>query len=108
MYNSDTDLLFPPRVIPTLKNLRGPAWQQIVERVSSANDTSLERLAFVLTLARLGNCATCDTDTYRALHGCTQCAKQAVTRFRGSDDELIELFTSARKEIETLREQKKL
>lgn len=100
MFNPDTELLFPPRVIPALRNLRGESWQRLVDCVLTGEETSLELLAFVLLMVRLSGCITCDADAYRALHGCTLCAEQAVQRYRGSDDDLSTLYQVARTEIE--------
>lgn len=99
MYNIDTDLLFPPRVIPTLRTLRGPAWKELIDRVMQQEPTGLDRLAFVLLMIRLGGCTSCHADSFRALRGCTQCAYQTVRRFRGSDQELLALFADALAEI---------
>ena len=99
MYNPETDLLFPPRTLPALRDLRGAPWRDLVTGVIEAGPDSLEQMAFVLMMARMNNCATCNADTYRAIHGCTACAKQAIKRFRGSDEELSALFETARAEI---------
>lgn len=100
MYNSDTDLLFPPRVIPTLRNLRGESWRNLIDHVLNLEPTDLDRLAFILLMIRLGGCTSCQADSFRALRGCTQCAYQTVRRFRGSDEELLEMFADASREIE--------
>lgn len=100
MYNIDTDLLFPPRVIPTLRSLRGPAWRELIDHVLQQEPTSLDRLAFVLLMIRLGNCIACHADSFRALRGCTHCAQQTVRRFRGSDQELLTMFADAQAEIQ--------
>ena len=100
MYNFDTDLLFPPRVIPSLRALRGSAWSKLVDQVMDKEPTDLDRLAFVLMLVRLGGCVSCHADSFRALRGCTLCAHQTVRRFRGSDQELLDLFAEAHMEIE--------
>ncbi len=100
MYNSDTDLLFPPRVIPLLRNLRGEAWRSLVDHILCQEPTALDRLAFMLMMIRMGGCVSCQADSFRALRGCTQCAYQTVRRFRGSDQELMRLFAEAREEIE--------
>jgi hypothetical protein len=100
MYNPDTDLLFPPRLIPQLRDLRGHAWRDLVDMVSQQNGAALERVAFVLLMARLHGCATCQADSFRAIQGCTQCSLQTVRRFRGSDDELLRLFGEAKEEVE--------
>lgn len=100
MFNSDTDLLFPPRAIPALRDLRGPAWKSLVERVMQTEGRHPDRLAFVLMMVRLSACASCQADSFRAMRGCTQCAAQTVRRFRGSDKELLALFDEALGEVE--------
>jgi hypothetical protein len=100
MYNSDTDLLFPPRVIPDLKDCRGRAWRKIVKRAIAAEDDSYEKLAFLLIMVRLNGCASCSADSFRAMQGCTVCAKQSLKRFRGTDDELTALYNQAVPEVE--------
>lgn len=100
MYNPDTDLLFPERVIPSLLDQRGSGWRALVARVNAADSKSIENLAFILMMARLSGCASCNADSYRAMHGCTACAKQSIKRFRGSDDELLALYMAAKSEVE--------
>ena len=100
MYNADTDLLFPPRVIHTLRDLRGEPWRRLVDRVLDLEPTHVERMAFVLLMIRLGNCTTCHADSFRALRGCTVCASQTVRRYRGSDQELLDQFAEACREVE--------
>ena len=100
MYNSDTELLFPSRIIPELKDQRGTEWQKLVEEVQAKAPTTLEHLAFVLMMARLDSCMTCNADSFRAMRGCTQCALQNVRRHRGGDDELIKMYQKAKKDIE--------
>ena len=99
MYNPNTDLIFPPRGIPTLCNERGEAWRNLVARVENAGPNSSEQMAFILMLARLNSCATCNADSYRAMQGCSVCAKQSLKRFHGSDEELSRLFETAKTEI---------
>jgi hypothetical protein len=98
--NNDTDLLFPPRVIAALRNIRGRPWQELVESVVELEPLDTSRLAFVLMMVRLGGCTTCQADSFRAMRGCTQCSQQTIRRFRGSDQELIKHFYDARKDIE--------
>lgn len=99
MYNSDTDLLFPPRVIPTLRDLRGKEWRDLIDRVLEQDPTALDRLAFVLFMVRLGGCTSCQADSFRAMQGCTMCVNQTVRRYRGSDHELIKLYKDAQTEV---------
>ncbi len=99
MYNQDTDLLFPPRLIPALRSLRGAVWQELVDKVAAQEPAALDRLAFELLMVRLGSCASCQADSYKAMHGCTQCALQIVRRFRGSDHDLVAMFQQALQDV---------
>ena len=99
MYQSDTEMLFPTRVIPTLRNLRGRTWKELVEKVAEEPDGAEPTLAFGLMMIRLNGCLTCHADSYRAMRGCTQCAQQAVTRFKDTDDGLVKLYRRAIKEV---------
>jgi hypothetical protein len=99
MYNSDTELIFPSRIIPGLRDLRGEKWQQLIDAVSQKAPESLEYTAFVLMMARMNGCVSCNVDSYRAMRGCTQCAHQSLRRFRGDDQELVTQFELACQEV---------
>jgi len=101
MYGTDTDLLFPSRLVPVLKDLRSPVWQELVEEIEGLPVDSTNYLAFILMMVRLCGCMTCNIDSYRAMLGCGDCAHQALNRFRGSDAELIKKYKSAQKFILT-------
>ena len=100
MYQSDTEMLFPSRVIPTLKNLRGAAWKNLVEKVSRQGDGDDDTLAFGLMMIRLNSCLSCHADSYRAMRGCTACAQQTIARFRDDDETLLKLYKQAEKDVE--------
>ena len=101
MYNPDTELLFPLRVIPQLRSSRpGETWSQLIDRLASDESSRFERLAFVLIMVRMGGCASCSADSFRAMKGCTACAKQTAKRYRGSDAEFLEQYQQAQKEVE--------
>lgn len=99
MYNSDAELLFPERVLTDLKDERGPVWRALLERIESSAPDSAERAGFVLLMARLNGCASCNADSFRAMRGCTQCALQTIRRYRGKDEELVRLYEKACHEI---------
>ena len=101
MYNSDTELIFPSRIIPGLRSMRGEKWQQLIDAVTEKAPESIEYTAFVLLMARMNGCVSCNVDSYRAMHGCTQCARQSVRRFRGEDQELVAQFEQACLEVKT-------
>ena len=99
MYNPETDLLFPPRVLPALRDLRGGTWQELVTHVLAAGPDSLEQIAFILMMARLNNCSTCNADSFRAMTGCSTCAKQSLKRFHENDEALLALYQTAQAEV---------
>ncbi len=104
----DNELLFPAYVIPKLKDLRGPEWRRLVERVAKLPEEHPESLAFSLMMIRLDGCVNCETDSFKAMRGCALCAMQNIRRFKGTDRDLIKLYQNARDEIaEYLGEQKK-
>ena len=100
MYNADTELMYPMRVTPSLRNVRDEKWTAIIDHVTAANVSTKDQLAFTLMMVKLDGCINCNTDSFRAMRGCTQCAKQNIKRFRGNDDELFEQYEQARIEIE--------
>jgi len=93
MYNEDTELLFPLRVVPALNGLRGERWDQLLADVLKADDP-VKQKAFVLLMVRLGGCLTCNADSFRAMRGCTQCAQRTVKRIREDDEVLLSQFQS--------------
>lgn len=99
MYKPVTDLIFPPRAIPALAGERSTTWQKLVADVQGAGEDSPEQVAFILLMARLNNCATCNSDSFRAIHGCTTCSKQTLKRFHGTDDDLVRLYNEAKAEV---------
>ncbi len=108
MYNPETDLIFPPRAIHALTEERTKVWKDLVRTVEDASPNSLDQTAFILIMARMSACATCNSDSFRALNGCVTCARQSVRRFRGSDEDLVELFQTAKDEVERYMEKKGL
>jgi hypothetical protein len=100
MYNTDTEVLFPIRVIPSLRTARGEDWACLIDEVTSEPGREFDRLAFVLLMVRLGGCVNCNTDSFRAMRGCTQCARQTIRRFRGSENDLIDQYKQALEEVE--------
>jgi hypothetical protein len=94
MYTNN-QLMFPYHVIPTLRNLRGSEWKELIDRVLSVAEGDEESLAFVLMMVRLNGCMACETDSYRAMRGCDACAIQMLRRYKGSDRELIRVYQQA-------------
>ena len=99
MINERAELLFPARLIPILRNLRGEQWRQLVDRVADLPHTHPDTLAFVLMMVKLGPCMKCHSNNYRFLRGCALCSTQSITSFKGTDGELIKLYRQTQDEI---------
>ncbi len=99
MYQNDTEILFPMRVAPHLRDLRGNAWRATIDRACNSADASLEQLALTMVMIRLAGCLSCHSDSYRAIRGCTNCATATIRRFRGGDEDLEQLIDGAAGEI---------
>jgi hypothetical protein len=99
MYQDDAEVLFPARVVPMLRHLRGESWQQLVAHVMALPENHPDSLAFNLLMIRLGGCLSCHADSYRAMRGCTVCAQQTAARFKGSDEDLLTQWEQARAEV---------
>jgi hypothetical protein len=100
MFHEDTEMLFPMRVVPSLADLRGVAWKRLIARVGELEEDHPEALAFGLMMVRISGCVSCQADSFRALRGCTYCARQAIMRYRGGDQELLCKYEKSRKEIQ--------
>jgi hypothetical protein len=98
MYTAN-ELLFPHSVIPALSKLRGARWQGLVGRIMTLPEMHEETLAFMLMMVRVNGCMACETDSYRAMRGCAACAIQTLRRFKGPDEELLELFQQALEDV---------
>jgi len=102
----ESEILFPARSIIDLRTARnGESWMQLIDRLSSLPETHEDVLAFSLMMIRLGNCLTCNLDSYRASLGCSQCARRTVQSFKGKDDKLIDKMEEARHELRVYNDQ---
>ena len=106
--NSDTELIFPLRLIPELRDLRGKPWQILIDHLCSDNVTIPDQLGFGLLMVELGSCNTCNSYSFRAMRGCATCAASAVQRFRGTDEALIALYQNKRSQMLSYLENNKI
>jgi hypothetical protein len=97
----DSEILFPPRCIEQLGDLRGPKWQDLIRRVAKLPHNQDEVLAFGLLMIRLGSCLTCDLDSYRASLGCCTCARRTVSGYKEDDASLLELYEKSLIEVKS-------
>jgi hypothetical protein len=99
MQSASIDLLFPSRAIEPLRKLRGERWENLINDLVELDPESLERIAFVLLMVRIGGCTTCQSDSFRAMRGCIMCSSNTIKRYKGDDQSLLELYNEAKKEI---------
>ncbi|MBI5959525.1 MAG: hypothetical protein HY866_12365 [Chloroflexi bacterium] len=99
MYRPDAEMIFPARLIGTLRHARGEEWQVLVERVMHLPETDPDVLAFSLMMIRLNGCLKCLSDSFRAMRGCESCARQTIARAAESDAELLLLWEAARDDV---------
>jgi len=105
MYSYDTELLFPPKIIPTLRGLRGRDWANLIDQIDQSVNDDLVQIAFVLLMVRMNGCMTCSSDSYKAMRGCYRCASRSIQRFAGTDLDLNRLYRDALLEINKYIEQ---
>jgi hypothetical protein len=104
----DSEILFPPSCILGLRDLRGPEWAELIDRVSELPDQHEDVLGLSLLVINLSSCLTCDLDSYRASLGCCVCAKRTVAGYKGSDRDLIREFEEAREDVRQFLESSEL
>jgi hypothetical protein len=97
---AENELLFPPHVIPHLRQARGETWQELVDRVASLPDDDPQSLAFSLMMVRLNGCLSCETDSFRAMRGCAPCALQVLHRHKGQDGTLLARYRKSQEDVE--------
>lgn len=92
---SKAELLFPAHLISSLRDLRGPEWRDLVDRVSTLSETHPDSLSFVLMMIELDGCMKCNSNNYKFLRGCFLCATQTAQSFKGTDQDLLKLYDKA-------------
>jgi hypothetical protein len=98
-FSSRTELLFPTHLIPGLRDLRGEKWQELVDEIVPLPETHPDKLAFCLMMIRLNACLNCVSGSYRFMRGCELCSQQTISRYQGTDEELIDLHQKAKEDL---------
>ncbi len=102
------EILFPLHLLPKLKDLRGPKWQALVARVSMLPETHPDALAFALMMIRLNECIGCHRQYYKYQRGCLVCSSQTIIHFKGTDEDLLNHYEEARRDIDRYIKEGKL
>ena len=97
--HAKAELLFPAHLIRTLRDLRGDEWRALVDRVAALPETHPDSLAFVLMMIELDGCLKCNSNNYKFLRGCFLCATQTVQSFKGTDQELFDMYRRAQDDL---------
>ncbi len=94
------EILFPHKSVSSLAAIRESKWRELARRVSSLPEDHPDSLAFSLMMIRHCSCLDCNPDRYKALMGCSACAKRTVGGFKGGDEVLLRAFQKARAEVD--------
>ena len=94
------EILFPHKSVASLTAVRNGKWRELVRRVSSLPEDHPDSLAFSLMMIRQCGCLDCNPDRYKALMGCSACAKRTVGSYKGADEGLVRVFQKARSEVD--------
>ena len=97
--HAKAELLFPAHLISSLRDLRGEEWRALVDRVSALPETHPDSLAFVLMMIELDGCLKCNSNNYKFLRGCYLCATQTIQSYKGSDNELLEMYSRTKRQL---------
>jgi len=101
--HAKAELLFPAHLISSLRDLREEGdgtWAELVDRVAVLDETHPDSLAFVLMMIELDGCMKCNSNNYKFLRGCFLCATQTVQSFKGTDQDLLDMYEKAKKELD--------
>jgi hypothetical protein len=94
------EILFPPKLILSLRDLRGPEWAGLVSRIALLPESHPDALAFCYMIIELNGCLNCYAGSYKFMRGCAACARQTVVQFKGTDAELLKMFKTSQKAMQ--------
>lgn len=94
-----TELFFPHSLIHQLRDIGGPQWRDLVDRVSRLPDTHEDSLAMRLMVIRTSGCVKCHVGSYKAGLGCVVCAQRAMRGLNATDASLMRRFSRAQAEV---------
>jgi hypothetical protein len=94
------EILFPHKSVPSLVSVRNGKWRELVKRVAGLPEDHPDSLAFSMLMIKQCGCLDCNPDRYKALMGCSACAKRTVGCYKGPDEGLVRAFQKARAEVD--------
>lgn len=102
------EILFPHKSVNALAGLREPKWRELAKRVASLPEDHPDSLAFCLMMIQQCGCLDCNPDRYKALMGCSACAKRNIAGFKGTDEQLFKAYKQAQADIARFLETEEL
>ena len=78
------EILFPHKSVNALAGLRDPKWRELAKRVATLPEDHPDSLSFCLMMIRQCGCLDCNPDRYKALMGCSACAKPTLESLQTS------------------------
>jgi hypothetical protein len=102
---TDNPFLFPYPVIRSLRHVRGPEWDKLIDEVENLPERHEKTLAFMLMMIRLNGCMSCETDSYRAMKGCEACTHQTLRRLKDDDNMLTAKYKEALEDVREFAKQ---
>jgi hypothetical protein len=102
------EILFPHKSVASLGTVRNGKWRELVKRVANLPEEHPDSLAFSLMMIKQCACLDCNPDRYKALMGCSACAKRTIGSYKGPDDGLIRAFQKARSEVASFLKEREL
>lgn len=94
------EILFPHKSVASLAGVRNGKWRELVKRVASLPEDHPDSLAFSMLMIKQCGCLDCNPDRYKALMGCSACAKRTLGGYKGPDEGLVRAFQKARSEVD--------
>lgn len=94
------EFLFAHWAVADLKELRGPRWRALVNRVAALPSTHPDALAFALMMIRLNGCVNCIASRFRDRGGCANCSRFVLTTLaKEPEADLLARYRNAQQEI---------
>ena len=95
-----TELVFAHWAVPSVKDLRGDRWNDLVTHVAALPPTDPDALAFALMMIQLNGCLRCDARIYRERGGCGKCARHILGNLcKESEAHLMARYEAAQERI---------
>ncbi len=94
------EILFPHSSVNAMIGMRGPKFRELTKRIARLPEDDPDAMGYALMMIRLNQCLDCNPDRFKALMGCSACAKRTIYSYKGADDALVLAYKKARAEVD--------